>query len=444
MQIENEGPAIVVTAAARVPVPVRHRANPFVVLRQAQQRGINRLFFRTNQAHLHFAVAESKHLRPKHGGVGDAHQLELLFPGERAGDDEEPGTIGRPVHVRGLDRPVDLPFLRIETVKVQFRRGRQRLDDIFQRIVVGPAQQIEEQGRDFRVGEELGIDLTLLEVLADGMVIGKVAVMHQGHVNGRKRMGAARVPDAALGRETLVGNPFVRAQVLNLVVLDDRFGEPDDLEDHDVPPMREHEGPFLPERRVVFLIQAEAVLVDKLGFRFLAVQRLQIVPGDERVQHLRFDAHKIAADRRRHHLKPRHGLPVFELVELAGRGDVEVRGDELRLDFGPHLGVNERQVQQVMAVEDFAADPKLLGDQPHRGDAASLAIAPVVHLAGRFIDMLARHRLAATETHDPAAPFLGFLLQARGVVERLGQPSSGIGQALYQFTVHEVFAASLV
>ena len=163
LQIKNEGPAIVVAAAARVPIAVSHRANPVVVLRQAQERGVNRLFFGTNQAHLHLAVAESEHLRPQHGGVGNAHQLELLFSGERAGDDEEPGAIGRPMHMRGLDCPVNLPFLRIETVKIQFRRGRQRLDDIFQRIMVGPAQQIEEQGRDFRVGEELGIDLPLPE-----------------------------------------------------------------------------------------------------------------------------------------------------------------------------------------------------------------------------------------------------------------------------------------
>jgi hypothetical protein len=65
-----------------------------------------------------------------------------------------------------------------------------------------------------------------------------------------------------------------------------------------------------------------------------------------------------------------------------------------------------------MAVEDFAADPKLRGDQPDCGDAAALSIAPVVHLAGGFIDMLARYRLAATETDDAAAPFLGFLFEA--------------------------------
>ena len=150
--------------------------------------------------------------------------------------------------------------------------------------MVGAAQQIEEQGRDFRVGEELGIDLTLLEVLADGMVIGEVAVMHEGHVDGRKGMGAAGVPDAALGRETLVGNPFVGAKLLNPVVFDNRLGEPDHLEDHEVPSVREDEGPFFPEGRVVFLIQAEAVLADKLVFGFTPVQGLEMVPGDEGVE----------------------------------------------------------------------------------------------------------------------------------------------------------------
>jgi hypothetical protein len=67
-----------------------------------------------------------------------------------------------------------------------------------------------------------------------------------------------------------------------------------------------------------------------------------------------------------------------------------------------------------------------------------------VHLPGGFIDMLARHRFAATETHDPAPPFLGLPLEEGRVVERLGEALSRIGEALYQFTVHEVLAASLV
>ena len=43
----------------------------------------------------------------------------------------------------GLNGPVNLLFLRIETVKVQFRGGCQRLDDILQRIMVGAGEQVE-------------------------------------------------------------------------------------------------------------------------------------------------------------------------------------------------------------------------------------------------------------------------------------------------------------
>src|ERR1039458_10494047 len=91
--------------------------------------------------------------------------------------------------------------------------------------------------------------MALFEIFGYGMVIGEVAVMHQRHVNGRKRMGATGMPDAALGREPLMGNPFVGAKLLDLVVFDDGFGITDHLEDHDVPAMREHKGPFFAQRR---------------------------------------------------------------------------------------------------------------------------------------------------------------------------------------------------
>ena len=82
-------------------------------------------------------------------------KLELVLAGEVAGDDEEPRAVGRAVDVRRLDRPVDLLLLRRQPVEVQLGGRRQRLDDVFQRIMVGPVQQIEQQRRDFRVGEEL-------------------------------------------------------------------------------------------------------------------------------------------------------------------------------------------------------------------------------------------------------------------------------------------------
>ena len=81
------------------------------------------------------------------------------------------------------------------------------------------------------------------------------------------------------------------------------------------------------------------------------------------------------------------------------------------LDFRPQLRVDERHVQQVMAVEHFAADAELFRDESHRGDAAALAVPAVVHLARRFVNMPARHRLAAAETDHAATAFLRFLLR---------------------------------
>ena len=43
-----------------------------------------------------------------------------------------------------------------------------------------------------------------------------------------------------------------------------------------------------------------------------------------------------------------------------------------------------------MVVEHFAADAELLRDKSDRGDAAAFAVAAVVHLAGRLVNMLAR------------------------------------------------------
>ena len=83
------------------------------------------------------------------------------------------------------------------------------------------------------------------------------------------------MPDAALGREPLVGDPHVGAEVLDLVIFDDRLGKTDDLKDHDVPAVGEDKGLLLAQGGVVFLVEFEAVLVDKLVFRFAAVECLQ-------------------------------------------------------------------------------------------------------------------------------------------------------------------------
>ena len=137
--------------------------------------------------------------------------------------------------------------------------GASAFDDVFQRVLVDARPQVEEQHRNLCVREELRPDVALQQVLRDRVVVGEVAVVHQRLVQTDERVRAARMPDAALRRVALVGDPDVRAQVLQPVVLDDLLGVADDLEYHQVSPVRQHERPLLAERRVEAVVQANAV-----------------------------------------------------------------------------------------------------------------------------------------------------------------------------------------
>ena len=178
---------------------------------------------------------EGEHLRPQHGRVGDAQQLERFRFRQAAGDDEEPGAVGRGVDVRRLDLPVDPLLLGRQAVEVQLGRRRQGLDDVLERIVVDPVPQIEQQHRDFGVGEELREDVAAGQVFAHRVIVGEVAVVDQGLVQPDERMGAAGMPDAALGGIALVGDPDVGPRVGHAVILHGRLGKAHDLQDDQVP-----------------------------------------------------------------------------------------------------------------------------------------------------------------------------------------------------------------
>ena len=60
----------------------------------------------------------------------------------------------------------------------------------------------------------------------------------------------------------------------------------------------------------------------------------------------------------------------------------EDRIDELGLHLGPGLGVQVGDLDEVIVIQDLLGDPQGLRVQAHRGDAAALAVAPVVHLDG--------------------------------------------------------------
>ena len=112
----------------------------------------------------------------------------------------------------GLDGPVQLLPVGGKLIEIRFGGGRHGLDNVFQGIPVDPVPEVEEQNGDFRVGVKQRINLALLQVLTNRMIIGKIAVMHQGFVHAAKGMGAARMPDSTLGGIALMGDPDVRLE----------------------------------------------------------------------------------------------------------------------------------------------------------------------------------------------------------------------------------------
>ena len=189
-------------------------------------------------------------------------------------DDEEPGAVGRAVDVGRLNGPVDPLFLRGQLVEVPFHGGGQGLDDILQRIPVGPAVEIKEQDRDLGVRQEQGVEVALAQVFRNGVVVGEVTVVDQRLVETDKRMRPGRVPDSTLGGVPLVRDPDVGLEVVQLVVLDHLLGIADDLQDEKIPAMGEDKGLLFSIGVIVGLVEPVGVLINKLVFH-LSIRRVR-------------------------------------------------------------------------------------------------------------------------------------------------------------------------
>ena len=182
------------------------------------------------------------------------------------GNDEEPGAVRGAVDVGGLELPVDVLPLRRQQVEVPLRGGGHGLDDVLQGIAVEPVPQVEGEHRHFRVRQELGIEMALAQIFAHRKVIGEVAVVHQGGVEGREGVGAAGVPDPAPGGIALVGDPDVGLEVQQLVIVSGFLGVAHDLQDQHVAALGHDEGLLFAQGGVIGLVQLVAVLGHKLVF----------------------------------------------------------------------------------------------------------------------------------------------------------------------------------
>ncbi len=229
----------------RAPVPVSAAPEPRVLRGQALQGRVDCLLLRGGQPYGTRTMPQGKDLRSQHARVRDPDEPVGPLPWRGLRDEEEPGAVGGAADVHGLLQPIDLLPVQREEREVPLRRGRQRLDDVLQRVAVRPVQQIEDKHRHLGVRqEELG-DVPRRQVLADRGVVGGVAVVHQRLVETDEGTRAAGVPDPPPGRVAVVPDPDVRVQVLEPVMADHVVAVADHLEHRRVLPVREHERPLL-------------------------------------------------------------------------------------------------------------------------------------------------------------------------------------------------------
>ena len=133
------------------------------------------------------------------------------------------------MNVGCLNGPVNLLLVRRKLIEIRFGCGRQGFDDIFQGIFIYPVQQIQHQHRGFRIRVKQGKEVALLQVFTDRMVIGEIPVVNQGFMHAAERVRSARMPDAALGRIPLMGNPDMGFKVFQLIIAGHQFRKSHDL-----------------------------------------------------------------------------------------------------------------------------------------------------------------------------------------------------------------------
>ena len=333
--------------------------------------------------------------------------------------------------MRRLDLAVDPLLLRREAVEIQFRRRRQGLDDVLHRVAVHPVPEIEQEHGDLRVGEELRENVAPGQILRHRMVIGEVAVVHQGLVHPDERMRAARMPHAALRRKPLVGDPDVGARVGHAVVLHGGLGEADDLEDDQVPRVGQHERPLVAQGGVEPVVQRDRVLVDELVFHFPLgkARRVQFLLFGETREHGRLEPDEVAGHVRGPDRKERHVAVIVHGGDQAPVVDVEAGLDEGFFHLAPGVGVQQGDLENVVFVEHPARHAHFFRHQPAGGDPAALAVAAVAHLDGRLVDVFPAHGDRAGEPGDAAAA-LRFRRAGRPRFRR-PQVRAGAEQGLY-------------
>ena len=214
------------------------------------------------------------------------------------------------------------------------------------------------------------------------------------------------MPDASASRVTLVSDPDVGLKVIELVVPDHVFRITHDLQDHHVSSMRKHKSLFLAERAVEPFVQANAVAAHKLVFREPVRHALKAVFFDESFQHLGLHPYKSPPDVRGLYVESFDVSVVTHMVEDLFFGYLKEGLDQVLFQSSQACGIQERHVEHVMRIKDFASDSQHLRVHAHRCYSAPFTVPAIVHPDRWLKDMLSGHRHIGREAGDAATALI--------------------------------------
>jgi len=118
------------------------------------------------------------------------------------------------------------------------------------------------------------------------MIIREIPVMHQRFIQANERMGSSRMPDASFCGITLVGDPCMSLEVLELIVLHILLGVSDKLKNQDISAVGEDKSPLLSKRSIERIIKLVGIAPDKLILEVARRETLEPVSYRERFQNI--------------------------------------------------------------------------------------------------------------------------------------------------------------
>ncbi len=199
------------------------------------------------------------------------------------------------------------------------------------------------------------------------------------------------------------------SSLLELVVLGHLLRVTHHFDDHHVVSVGEDKGPLFPEGAVVGPVQEESVLVDELFLGLLKRQFLKAALLLEAGEYLRLYPHEVAFHRRRLDLEAGKVPIVVDGVEEALMVDAEMGPDKGLLKLRKDRFVEKGDLKKEILLQYLPAHAELPGHEADGGNAASLAVAAVVHLDGGLEDVAAPHGYGAGKTGNAATPLFRVL-----------------------------------